>query len=119
MTTRWIPLNNPEPMKGHKLFKREASTTPRIYIADWSGTTPDTTDDGELWVDTERPAFVGVNRGPVASVPVINADGIHSRVLTTLRTLREIRDWHPIAITTHDDAVRDLLSLARFIDPQP
>lgn len=40
--------------RGHRLF-RKLSAPGRIYLADNSGSTPDQTDDGEMWLDFASP----------------------------------------------------------------
>jgi hypothetical protein len=46
--------------KGRKYYwDRKAK---RLAVADWSGTTPDTTDDGVLWVDTKSPVTLTSSR---------------------------------------------------------
>jgi hypothetical protein len=43
--------------RGHKFFKHVPSG--RVAVADYSGTTPDRTEDGILWLDRDRPVNVG------------------------------------------------------------
>ena len=50
---------------GHKYFVKDENPVlvwteiDKIYIADQSGSTPDKTDDGELWIDRDYPITPG------------------------------------------------------------
>lgn len=46
--SHWTALHRPERMKGHKIHRDEQG---RISLCDWSGSTPDRTDDGPLIVE--------------------------------------------------------------------
>jgi len=51
--------------RGHKFFRHLSSG--RIAVADYSGYTPDQTEDGILWVDYDRPARL---QSDAAIIPV-------------------------------------------------
>lgn len=55
------------PRRGHKFFRHLPSG--RIAVADYSGYTPDQTEDGVLWLDHSRPvtAYLDAVRVPVVS----------------------------------------------------
>lgn len=58
--------------RGHKYFRDMVSG--RIAVADDSGTTPDTTEDGILWLDNSRDIVAGEDAGRFyATVPVLVA----------------------------------------------
>lgn len=56
--------------RGHKFFRHVPSG--RIGVADYSGYTPDQTEDGELWVDFDRPARI---HHDMVMIPVISERG--------------------------------------------
>lgn len=57
---------------GHRYFLcTKGENEGRIGVADESGPTPDQTDDGVLWLDTDRP----VDLGKHCNVPLREADG--------------------------------------------
>lgn len=55
------------PRRGHKFFRHLPSG--RIAVADYSGYTPDQTEDGILWLDHSRPATAYLD---MVSVPVFS-----------------------------------------------
>jgi hypothetical protein len=58
----------------HKYFRDNRNN--RLAIADYSGETPDKTDDGILYVDTKSPIIVSWHRGgDTYSIPLIEPDG--------------------------------------------
>lgn len=58
---------------GHKYFLDKFSG--KYAVADGSGYFPNETDDGILWLDTEKPLTLDLYNGsPVISVPVKNID---------------------------------------------
>lgn len=91
-TARWnllCKLND-----GHRLFELD-SNQDEIAIADDSGTTPDLTDDGVLWLDRTRPLIVYSEEQPVScAIP--------------------LRDQHGEATRTPTDAASILYLAARF-----
>lgn len=58
---------------GHKYFLDKLSG--RCAVADGSGYFPNETDDGVLWINTEKPLTLDLYNGsPIISVPVKNID---------------------------------------------
>ena len=69
----WTTLRWPREMQGHKFF---LGKTGRIAIADWSGDTPEQTDDGVLWLDPSRPMRFYLRRGELlVTIPLVRDDG--------------------------------------------
>jgi hypothetical protein len=75
-TWKWEKAQWLEP-RGHRVFRdaRDAFKAPELRawaIADNSGSTPDRTDDGVLWLDMSRPLRVSVEQeyGMMVSIPV-------------------------------------------------
>lgn len=82
----WKILRCPAPMQGHKFFREKESY--RIAIADWSGSTPEKTDDGVLWLDATRPIVVSFSssRRLVTWLPLQRPDGRETHAPTDLQT---------------------------------
>ncbi len=81
---QWKCLRNPREMKGHKFF---ADPTGRIALADWSGDTPDQTDDGVLWIDNRRPIRINLEGGHLqAWIPLIDRHGKPTHTVSDIRT---------------------------------
>lgn len=55
--------------RSHRYFRHDDG---RIAVADDSGRTPDTTDDGILWVDTTRPISID---GAAVGIPLVRPNG--------------------------------------------
>lgn len=62
----WIKIRDNRP-NGHAFFHDAGN---RLAIADCSGSTPDRTDDGVLYVDKTRPIFTYKDAGRVYGVPL-------------------------------------------------
>lgn len=60
----------------HKIFRDEVSG--RYAICDYSGLTPDKTNDGVLWIDTQLPLIHSENKW---GVPLLTDAGAHSSTL--------------------------------------
>lgn len=63
---------------GHRFFRDQI--TGRVAVADRSGTLPQNTDDGVLWLDTSRDMTAGMatsssDARPWASVPLVRDNG--------------------------------------------
>lgn len=75
---KWAEVHRLE-KGGHRIFREDrgeyaAPETCRWAIADNSGSRPETTDDGVLWLDFARPLDVSLDRGSwVVSIPVTSA----------------------------------------------
>ena len=67
--------------RSHRYF-REAHTD-QVGVADRSGSTPDRTDDGVLWLDRSHPIVIG-DREWRATIPLIYPDGTTSRTGDTV-----------------------------------
>lgn len=83
---QWKCLRRPREMQGHKFF---ADPTGRIALADWSGDTPDQTEDGVLWLDPHRPIRVTVQetRGALmAWIPLLDRHGEQTYTVSDIRT---------------------------------
>lgn len=66
---KWILLFWCEP-KGHRVFREVGSG--RLAIADNSGNVPSETDDGVLWLNTDRPLMLAHgNHGMRVNIPLI------------------------------------------------
>lgn len=79
----WELLFRPQGMDGgHKVFRHRDG---RIAIADWSGTRPDQTDNGVLWVDLAKPIEVHLHQGRLYTVLPLLDDG--GREVVTHSTL--------------------------------
>lgn len=65
---------------GHRLF-HDAHRPGMLAIADSSGSTPDRTDDGVLWINTTAPIQVGA-RGNVL-VALVEPDGTATHTIVT------------------------------------
>jgi hypothetical protein len=71
-------------MQGHKFF---ADPTGRIALADWSGDTPDQTDDGVIWLDTKRPIRINLEDGRLhAFIPLLDRHGEQTYTVSDIRT---------------------------------
>lgn len=113
---RWTYMIQLEP-GGHRLFFEAESSS--WAIADRSGPTPESTDDGVLWLDFSRPLEVELSRGSVVSVPVKSAA---RRVwcLAGLRAFAVLRDLFPSWEVNMDQEAREFVTvLAPLIGGQP
>jgi hypothetical protein len=71
-------------MRGHKFF---ADPTGRIALADWSGDTPDQTDDGVLWLDPKRPIRINLEGERLhAFIPLLDRHGKQTYTVSDIRT---------------------------------
>jgi len=71
-------------MQGHKFF---ADQTGRIALADWSGDTPDQTDDGVLWLDPKRPIRITLEDERLyAWIPLLDLHGKQTHTVSDIRT---------------------------------
>ena len=62
-------LFRPAVRQGHKVFRNEHG---QVVLADWSGTTPDKTEDGPLIVNPQEAILLDVHREElVAIIPVV------------------------------------------------
>jgi hypothetical protein len=66
---KWVKLVDLP--RSHRYFLDALSE--RIAVADRSGTTPDRTDDGVLWLDTSRPIVLG--KDWLATIPLLHLNG--------------------------------------------
>jgi hypothetical protein len=113
---------------GHRIFREDrgpfaAPETCRWAIADNSGSRPDTTDDGVLWLDFDRPISVGLGEHFIASIPV-RKDHDRSRdywVPTNeegLLTLRKKFPRWPLDLNARAQMLLEALQDApRFVEP--
>lgn len=107
---------------GHRIFREDrgefaAPETCRWAIADNSGTTPDRTDDGILWLDFSRPLAVHLGKYSIVSIPVKkdrDADDNYwcSAGVDALYLLREKFPKWAVEI---DDDVRKLVSACKGV----
>lgn len=58
---------------GHRIFREERNG--RYSVCDGSGRYPHLTDDGVLWIDTNRPVTCTTTAKPMWGLPVITEDG--------------------------------------------
>lgn len=85
----FTPIYIPKAGTGHKVFKDKVG---QIVLADWSGSTPDQTEDGPLYPDPVRPCQVHLSRhGLVMVVPVRNVRNNPYVVHTTPETVSAIQ----------------------------
>jgi hypothetical protein len=105
-------LFKPPYMEGHKVHREDG--TGRIAISDWSGSTPDKTEDGPLFLDTnpERRAFVNMGGGrlPWVNIPLLDRNGGATSTITTLRSAIAMRSAAPDLRFEFDHEVRTLLA---------
>lgn len=81
---QWKCLRRPREMQGHKFF---ADPTGRIALADWSGDTPDQTDDGVLWLDIKRPIRINLEGERLhAFIPLLDRHGEQTCTVSDIRT---------------------------------
>lgn len=81
---------------GHRIFSKK--DTPGFIIADNSGSTPELTDDGELFLDLDRNLLVevDVNGNSFCSIPLLDAEDKPTRTPTnpaTILFLAGTFDW--------------------------
>lgn len=69
----------------------------RVVISDQSGETPETTDDGPLYVDTGRVVKVPLGVSGVL-LPLLTPSGKKTSTPTSFATLRRLKDLCPIQI---------------------
>ncbi len=97
---RWTDSLRLEP-RGHRIFREDrgpfaAPETCRWAIADNSGSRPDTTDDGILWLDLARPMEVSLGDFGVVGIPVLSErDGGEYRVSAGVEALATLRRRFP------------------------
>ena len=73
---------------GHRIF--QARYTDRWAIADDSGSTPDQTDDGILWLDQTRPLKIETNVFEAKEyrfIPLLSPTGKESHAVTNMATM--------------------------------
>lgn len=93
--------------KGHKFFRREG----KIYVADYSGKTPDKTDDGPLQLLTDKPIVVVTNDNLSHSflVPVLAERGNKERCVScSVREMRYLIDTFDmeLVLRSEDDDLK-------------
>jgi len=76
---------------GHRIFYPDtdivlSNDKPLVAIADESGTRPEETDDGVLWLDYDRPLSVEFH-GSHQAIPVRDSDSDSKFVISDARTL--------------------------------
>lgn len=92
---------------GHRVFRREG----RLAIADNSGPTPDATDDGVLWLDTEKPMHLVDDGGVRVWVPLRDRSGCSAVTVVCGRAARRLRELVPAWPVTFDRKMEDIAHL--------
>ncbi len=80
---------------GHKWFRDLHSG--RVAVADDSGSTPDRTDEGVLWLDTSR--SIRSNDGNGWHVPLLTPDGVRTVTISSQAEALALRDRFGMRIT--------------------
>jgi hypothetical protein len=108
-TSRWTLLRSVN--GGHRFF--QCTQTLKIALADSSGSTPDKTEDGILWLDSTRPLEVGVHTlGPVVFCPLVkHRTGKESFTYVTVQEALWLAKQFNLKVTSKLSDLRDLLAL--------
>lgn len=115
----WDPLGRPSGRDHHRYFAR--ADDGRVSVADNSGSNPDYTDDGPLYLDTTRSATIepGYRGKAAVRLPVRTKNGERARCFVQpgdLVFLIHHNHWSKKKAVTVDDALEPLADLFSMLN---